>query len=71
MIELAANPEPLTVKLNAAPPACAIEGFRLLITGIAGVIVNVEPLDVVPFVLTVTVADPCAAIRLAATAPLN
>ena len=73
MVELAANPEPFTVRVNAAPLACTIDGLRLLITGftVAGVIVKVELLDTVPFVLTATVAVPCAAMRLAPTAPVN
>jgi len=45
----------------------------LLITGVivAGVIVNVELLDVAPLVETATVAVPCAAIRLATMVPVN
>ena len=38
---------------------------------VAGVMVNVELLDTAPFVLTVTVAVPCAAMRLAPTVPVN
>lgn len=67
MTELAANPEPFTVMVNAAPPACAVAGLRLVIAGVAGPIVNIELLDTAPFVPTVTAAVPCAAIRLAAT----
>jgi hypothetical protein len=73
MVELAVNPEPFTVKANAGPLACAIEGLRLLIVGfpVAGEIVKVEPLDTVPSVLTVIAADPCVAMRLAPTAPVS
>lgn len=71
-VELAANPEPLTVRLNAAPPACAVEGFRLLIAvGVPAVIVKDEPPLAVPFVLTVTVAVPCEPMRLVAINAVN
>jgi len=69
ILELAANPAPFTVSRNPAPPACALAGMRLLIVEVA--IVNVELLDTVPLVLTVTAADPCIAIRLAATSPVS
>jgi len=67
IVELAENPEPFTVSVKLGPLACAIDGLMLLITGtgVAGVIVNVELLDVAPLVETATVAVPCAAIRLA------
>ena len=71
MRELAVNPEPLTVSVNAAPPACVEAGPRLLITGFAGLIVNVEAPDVVPLLSTVTAAAPCAAIRVAPTVAVN
>ena len=69
--ELAANPEPFTVRVKAAPPACAVAGFKLLITGVALVIVKDEPLLAVPPVLTVTVAVPAEVIRSAATDAVN
>jgi hypothetical protein len=73
IVELAANPEPFTVRVSPAPPACAIEGVMVLIVGfkVDDEIVNVELLDTVPFVLTVTVAVPGAAMRPAPTAPAN
>ena len=71
--ELAANPEPFTVRVNGAPPACAIDGVRLLIVGLvmAGAIVNVELLDTVTLDRTVTVAVPCAAMRMGSTFAFN
>jgi len=71
MTELAANPEPFTVRVKAAPPACAVDGLRLLMFGVAGPIVNIELLETAPFVPTVTGADPCAAMRVAPTAPVS
>jgi xanthosine utilization system XapX-like protein len=69
IVELAANPEPFTLRLNPDPPACAVDGLMLLMVGVAGAMVNVKLLDTVPLALTVTVADPCVAMRLAATVP--
>ena len=55
------------MRLNDPPPATAVAGFKLVITGpTVGVTVKDEPALVVPFVVTVTVAVPCEAIRLAA-----
>ena len=71
-VELAANPKPLTVRINAAPPACAVDGFKLLICGAAGVIVNVELLLGAPFAeLTVTVTLPGEAMRFAVMNAVN
>jgi hypothetical protein len=54
------------------PPAGAVEGFRLVMAGGSGaVMVKDALLDAVPFVLTVTVADPCVAIKLAGTEAVN
>ena len=67
-IELALNPVPFTVRVKAAPPATDVSGLRLVIAEMgptAGVTVKDEPALVVPFVVTVTVAVPCEAIRLA------
>ena len=72
MAELAVNPEPFTVRVNAAPPACADDGLRLLIVGFAAdEIVKAELLDIVPLALTVTVAVPCVAMLLASIAAVN
>jgi len=71
MIELAANPDPFTVRVNAAPPACALDGLILLMVGVAGPMVNVELLDTRPLVFTATLTVPGAAIRLAPTEPVN
>jgi hypothetical protein len=71
MVELAVNPEPVTAIVNAAPPACADDGLMLLIVAIAGAMVNVKLLDTVPLALTVTVAVPCPAIRVAVTVPVS
>ena len=55
------NPLPLTVSVNAAPPAVAAFGFKLVMEGEGLLIVKVNPFDVPPpgagFV-TVTVALP-------------
>lgn len=65
--ELAVKAEPFTVKVKAAPPACAVEGFRLVMTGSgfvpATLIVNVTPFEAAPLVLTVTVAVPDTAMK--------
>jgi len=71
MAELAANPEPFTVRVNAAPPACALDGLRPLMVGVGGAIVNAEPFDNSPFALTVTVTVPGAAMRLEETVPVS
>ena len=55
------------MRVNDPPPATAVAGLRLVITDTtAAVTVKDEPALVVPFVVTVTVAVPCEAIRLAA-----
>jgi hypothetical protein len=62
---------PFTVRANAAPPAVADEGERLVIVGGAWLIVNVAPVDVPPELVTVTVAEPAVAIRLAGTSAVS
>jgi hypothetical protein len=69
--ELAVKPEPLTVRVKFLPPAGAVEGFRLVIVRASAVMVKAEPLEVAPFALTVTVADPCEAMRVAAMEAVN
>jgi hypothetical protein len=69
-VELAAsNPEPLTVKVKAGPPACAVEGEMLLMaaTGIvlSGVIVKIKLLATTPPLFTDTVAAPGDLMRMA------
>src|SRR4051794_35684008 len=71
IIESAENPVPLTVIVNVAAPACTVDGLRLVTVGMAGAMVKIELFDIVPLVLTVTVAAPCAPIWLALTAPVN
>jgi hypothetical protein len=57
---------PLMVSVNAAPPATAVLGLRLVTVGLGGRIVKVAAAEVPPPVVTVTLAFPAAAIRLAA-----
>ena len=72
MVELAANPDPFTVRLNAAPPAWVITGLILLIVAAtAGVTVNPALFDADPPVFTVTRNVPWEAIRLAAMFAIN
>ncbi|MGA2113575.1 MAG: hypothetical protein ABSH56_02355 [Bryobacteraceae bacterium] len=66
----AANPLPFTVNVNAAPPAVAELGLRLLMAG-RGLIVNEAPADAAPLLPTVTVAVPGEAIRLLLTVAVN
>src|SRR5204863_5471878 len=58
---------PFTVKVNPAPPAVAEFGLRLAMVGGGGLIVNVAGPEVPPAVVTVTLAVPAVAIRLAGT----
>jgi hypothetical protein len=58
---------PLIVKVKAAPPAVAEAGLKLVIAGGGGLMVNVAPAEVPPPVVTVTLAVPAVAIRLAGT----
>ena len=64
------NTLPLTVRVKAWPPAVALDGLSEVIVGPA-LIVNVAPLDVTPPEVTVTVAAPAVAIRLAGTCAVN
>jgi hypothetical protein len=57
---------PLMVSVKAAPPATAVLGLRLVIVGLGGRMVKVAAAEVPPLVVTVTLAFPAAAIRLAA-----
>ena len=65
-----AKPVPVTVKVNAGPPAVAEFGLSVVITGVA-VMVKVALGDVTPFSTTVTVALPGAAMRAAPTCAVN
>jgi hypothetical protein len=59
---------PFTVSVNAAPPAVAELGLRLVMVGVGMVIENVVAVDALPpLLVTVTLALPTPAIRLAAT----
>jgi hypothetical protein len=62
---------PAMVSVKAAPPAMADVGLRLVRVGIGGLMVRVAPEEVPPAVVTVTLAVPVAAIRLAGTAAVN
>ena len=61
---------PLMVSVNAAPPATAELGLRLLIVD-AGLMVNAVPAEVTPPVVTVTLGAPAVAIRVAATGAVS
>jgi hypothetical protein len=67
----AAKPVPLIVSVKAAPPAFAELGFRLAMVGARGLMVNVDPADTPPVVVTVTLAVSAVAIRLAGTAAVS
>jgi hypothetical protein len=70
--ELAVKLAPLTVRVKAGPPTGVVEGLRPVMVGANGALmVKVEPLEVAPFALTVTVADPCEAMRVAAMEAVN
>ena len=63
---------PLTVRVKAAPPIVAEVGEMPVIVGAPAIlIVNVEPADVPPDPVTVIVAEPEVAIRLAGTAAVS
>jgi hypothetical protein len=64
------NPLPLAVRVKVWPPAVALDGLNEVIVGPA-LTVNVAPLDVTPPEVTVTVAVPAAAMRLAGTCAVN
>jgi hypothetical protein len=66
------NPVPFTVRVKAAPPAVAEVGLRLVIAGVAALIVKVAAADeLAPGFVTTTLAVPAAAIRLAGTAAVS
>ncbi len=63
---------PFTVSVNAAPPAVTEVGLRLLITEDGALMGNVAASDGLPPVLvTVMLALPTLAIKLAGTAAVN
>ncbi len=63
--------EPLTVSVKTGPPATAALGLSELIVG-GGLMVKVAAVcDVTPLSITVTVAEPGAAMRVAGTAAVN
>ena len=68
-MEPAVNPEPLTVNVKAAPPACAVAGLIPEMVGrlVPAVIVKAAVFDVAPLAITAIVADPALEIRLAPT----
>jgi len=62
------KPVPLTVRVKAGPVAVAEVGFRLVMTGVGGLMGNVAVFEEMPPGLTtVMLALPTLAIRLAAT----
>jgi hypothetical protein len=62
---------PLMVSVNAEPPAVAAEGLRLEIVGGAELMVKVAAEEVPLALVTVTLAEPAVAIRLAGTVAVN
>ena len=66
--EFEVKPDPLMVSVNAALPAGVEAGLRLEIAGIGGVMVKVDGADVPPSVVTVMLAMPAVATRLAGIA---
>jgi len=65
------KPNPLTVKVNAGPPAAAEAGERLMMVGAGLVTVNGSELDVPPTACTLTLAVPGATIRDAGMVAYN
>ncbi len=62
----------MTVSVNAAPPAVADTGLRLVTVGVGTVIANAAAADALPPVLiAVMLALPTVAIKLAGTAAVN
>jgi hypothetical protein len=70
-VELLANPEPLTVRVNAEPPDCTDDGFRLLRTVAGAPMVKGRPLLTALPALTVTVTPPGLAMRFAEMAAVS
>lgn len=62
---------PLIVMVKAALPATAREGLRLVRTGAGGLTIKLAPGETPPTVLTVMLAVPGLAIRLAGTAAVS
>ncbi len=63
---------PFTVKVNAAPPAVADVGLRLVMVGVGAFTGNAAAVEGLPPVLSaVMLALPTVAIRLAGTAAVN
>ena len=63
--------DPLMVSVNAAPPAATEAGLRLVIVGGGWLMVKVELLEAPLIVVTVTLAVPREATRLAGTKAVN
>jgi hypothetical protein len=64
--------EPVTVSVNAAPPAVADAGFRLVMAGTGALTENETAAETLPFTsVTVTLAVEALAIRLAGTVAVN
>jgi len=63
--------EPLTVSVKTGPPATAALGLSELIVGGALIVKVAELCEVTPLSVTVTVAEPGVAIRVAGTAAVN
>ena len=71
-VEPLANPEPVTVRVNAGPPAVALAGFNEEIVETGELMVNVTALEIAPVVLsTVTLAAPTETTKLAGTLAVN
>ena len=66
----ATNPVPLTVSVKLAWPTVALLGLSEVIAGPA-LMVKVAPVEVTPFSVTVMVAEPAVATKLAATGAVN
>ena len=62
---------PLMVSVNAAPPAVATPGLRLVMAGFAGLTVKAAGADVPDAVVTVMLPAPEFSIRLAGTAAVS
>ena len=68
-VEPPTKPEPVTVSVKPALPACADVGLKLVMVGrlVAVEIVKEAVLEVDPLALTATVTDPAEAINPALT----
>lgn len=66
------NPDPLTVSVNAGPPAVVELGLNPEMFGVGALVVKVTALETIPPGLrTVTLAVPWLAVRLAGIAAVN